>query len=555
MAVDYLSAMNVGSGLNVTQIVDALVDAEKAPREATLTSKVEEKTVSISGLAQVNQEFGAFGDNLSMLSNFTGLVAQSSGTAVLPTVKDKSKVIPNDHILSVTQLATAQTIAFTGYSSETAAIDASALNLDLGQWSSDLSTFTASEINATLAFDGTETLADLRDAINALDIGVTASILRTSDNNYALTLRTPLGAENQMRIQATPIAPAVTSALNFDPENTSADIIKQAVAGANAIFTIDGVEVTRPTNIVDDVIAGVSLELKNVSASSEVVSSSYNEELTREAVQLFVDELNSITTKLAEMNKTGMSDDTTGALSGDTLLRSFRNQLRMITTTPIPGFGEEDVFLSSFGVMTNRDGTLSLDETKFKTYFTANPGGFAALANSRVATDSLSVQAEMTAAGYTPGSYQFTKNADGTATLAEITKNVDGTKTVGIAEPMSLENGIYKITTGGARGIHITASGSSATATIYVGKSLFETLQDFTSSILKTNGDIDQKVARYSDDIAKYNDQLEDLNEKMEAQRELYTNRFTAMETAVSSFKETSTLLDNFMESWRASLK
>ena len=52
MAVDYLSAMNVGSGLNVTQIVDALVDAEKAPREAQISAKIEEKTVSISALAE-----------------------------------------------------------------------------------------------------------------------------------------------------------------------------------------------------------------------------------------------------------------------------------------------------------------------------------------------------------------------------------------------------------------------------------------------------------------------------------------------------------------------
>ena len=51
MAVDYLSAMNVGSGLNVTQIVDALVEAEKAPREAQNTEKIEEKAVSVSGFA------------------------------------------------------------------------------------------------------------------------------------------------------------------------------------------------------------------------------------------------------------------------------------------------------------------------------------------------------------------------------------------------------------------------------------------------------------------------------------------------------------------------
>ena len=32
MAVDYISTLNAGSGLNTTQIIDALVDAERAPR-------------------------------------------------------------------------------------------------------------------------------------------------------------------------------------------------------------------------------------------------------------------------------------------------------------------------------------------------------------------------------------------------------------------------------------------------------------------------------------------------------------------------------------------
>jgi flagellar capping protein FliD len=43
MAVDYLSAMNVGSGLNVTQIVDALVDAEKAPKKPLSQIKLKKK--------------------------------------------------------------------------------------------------------------------------------------------------------------------------------------------------------------------------------------------------------------------------------------------------------------------------------------------------------------------------------------------------------------------------------------------------------------------------------------------------------------------------------
>ena len=86
MAVDYLSAMNVGSGLNVTQIVDALVEAEKAPREAKITEKIEEKTVSVSGFAQVKTEFSTLKTNLATLSQVSGLKLQTTGPAGASTV-------------------------------------------------------------------------------------------------------------------------------------------------------------------------------------------------------------------------------------------------------------------------------------------------------------------------------------------------------------------------------------------------------------------------------------------------------------------------------------
>ena len=85
MAVDYLSAMNVGSGLNVTQIVDALVDAEKAPREAQLNENIEEKTVSISAFAEVKQEFNTLKTNLATLGQFSGLQVQTIGPSGIST--------------------------------------------------------------------------------------------------------------------------------------------------------------------------------------------------------------------------------------------------------------------------------------------------------------------------------------------------------------------------------------------------------------------------------------------------------------------------------------
>ena len=37
--VDYLSALNVGSGLNTTEIIDALVEAERAPVAGEITKQ------------------------------------------------------------------------------------------------------------------------------------------------------------------------------------------------------------------------------------------------------------------------------------------------------------------------------------------------------------------------------------------------------------------------------------------------------------------------------------------------------------------------------------
>ena len=65
MAVD-LSALNAGSGLNTTQIVDALVEASRAPKEAAI-NKVDENNVKISGFGTLKQQFETFKTSMTSL--------------------------------------------------------------------------------------------------------------------------------------------------------------------------------------------------------------------------------------------------------------------------------------------------------------------------------------------------------------------------------------------------------------------------------------------------------------------------------------------------------
>ena len=82
MATDYLSALNVGSGLNTTEIIDSIVAAERAPQEAAITKGKEKKNLQISGLGQVKQKFKDLDTNITPFDGATALSLKKSGTAV-----------------------------------------------------------------------------------------------------------------------------------------------------------------------------------------------------------------------------------------------------------------------------------------------------------------------------------------------------------------------------------------------------------------------------------------------------------------------------------------
>ena len=75
MAIDYLQALNIGSGLNTGDIIDALVEAERAPQASQITKRQEQRTVEISSLGEVKQGFETMKATLAGYTGITGLQA------------------------------------------------------------------------------------------------------------------------------------------------------------------------------------------------------------------------------------------------------------------------------------------------------------------------------------------------------------------------------------------------------------------------------------------------------------------------------------------------
>ena len=94
MAVDYLSAINQGgSGLNITQIVDSLVDAEKTPQENSIQTKIDAKTTSISAIGEVKSALTVVSTALTSLVGKTSLAVSSNSTAVTASITDDMVIV------------------------------------------------------------------------------------------------------------------------------------------------------------------------------------------------------------------------------------------------------------------------------------------------------------------------------------------------------------------------------------------------------------------------------------------------------------------------------
>jgi flagellar hook-associated protein 2 len=536
MAVDYISMLNAGSGLNTTQIVDALVDAERVPREEKIQAQVEEANVSISGLGKVKQGFGTLSSALDGLDGETGLIATSSSTAASVTITDKAIVTEQQINLEVSQIARSQTLVFDGFTSATDNVGTGSLNFEFGTWASgSFSANSAISSTSLTVANGADTLSEVRDQINAANMGVTASIIQTGTGAFSLVMKSQTGADRAMRVTATE-SPADSGLNDIDFSTYDAD--EEAQSAQNAVFTLDGVSITRNSNEIDDVMDGMRLNLIATTSAPTLLTAKYDTATATAAMQLLVDELNILNTSLSELTSNGLNGTSErGALYGDALVQSYKNRLRALTTTPIAGFGADPVYLTNFGIKTERNGSLTLDTAKFESAFESNPEQFAAIVNTQATTNNPSVTASISGDNFTPGSYAFTA--------------ASGVGTVG-SDSMTAGTSSFISTTGDTSGLTLSTSASDITAQVYMGRSLVNDLSNFADLVLGSGNDIDRKIATLNSDIDDRNLEISNLNTRMEDVRDRYVKQFAAMEQAVKSLKETGSYIESFMDSWRA---
>lgn len=374
-------ASGIGSGLDVEGLLSQLVAAERAPADGRLTRQETRLTAELSGFGQFKGALASFQSSLANLNNLSkfGQHTATSSSAEKVSVSASASAKAGSYDLTVTQLAKAHSLASGSYASTGDVVGEGTLTFrfgttnytgpDPGPESYDSFAVNPQRGVASVAIgSGNNTLAGVRDAINAAKIGVSASIVNDGSGYRLLLSSGQTGGDNSIQISVDdtgdgdPLDAGGLSALAFNADATN---LSQTVAAQNALFTVNGLGISSSKNTATDVINGVTLNLKDVTSAAPVtVTVAQDRDSVKQAVGGLVAGYNSFVKTLAGLTaydpKTGLAS----ALQGDFSARTIGSQIRQTLTSAVAGLEASFGSLSEIGITTLADGSLKLDPAR-----------------------------------------------------------------------------------------------------------------------------------------------------------------------------------------------
>ncbi len=419
-----LNTLGVGSGIDVARLVADLARAERAPREAALTARRERTQARISALAQVRQGLDAVAGAFRALSEGGALGLQPTSADPLTVAvrrEGSAAAAPLDATIEVLRLASAQTLSSRRYADAGAPVGFGTLTIARGSVTTSggaVTAFAADPAHAPVSISigpGNDSLAGVRDAINAANAGVSASIVNDG-LGARLVLRGATGAAGGFTISAAPVAGSPAGLALADLSfAVGASTLELGSEAGNARLRFDGVLVERAANLVADLVPGWAFELKRAAPGTPVAVSAARDAATqRRALEDFVSVFNDFNTVLAELARPGNAEAAAGPLAAQSAVRALRAELARLTTRPL-ATGGGVASLAELGVRTGRDGALSIDAGRLQAALDDDPAALERLFAATQSSSSPQVTIRSPLGSVRPGRYELTGLTPATA--------------------------------------------------------------------------------------------------------------------------------------------
>lgn len=357
-----ISSIGVGSGLPLDTLLEDLRKAESQPlqlikqRQVISEARLSGYGIIKGSLTDLQKAGKALGDT----EKYGALKATSSNKDVLDVTAGNNAIAGNYNI-KVNTLATHQSlVAAEGRESRTEQIGAGG----------SLAITLANGKTESIELGDDTSLEGIMKSINAnADLGVQATMVNDgSGTPYRLLLTaSDTGTEASVTKIEVSNNDVLQGVIGYDPEknktaNYSSDPSNKAT---NASININGIEITSQDNKIEDVIEGVTIDLKAVPANGETVTLNVarDDSVAIGAVKDFVKSYNALLDTIKKQTAFDVDAGQSSALTGDSLIRRVENQLRS-AMNGAEGSGAIRT-LADLGVTTDyKTGKLEINEDK-----------------------------------------------------------------------------------------------------------------------------------------------------------------------------------------------
>lgn len=355
-----------GGAIDVASLVSQLMTIERKPlvqlqqRETQIQSR-------LTALGRVKSALDALktaADALRRTGTFEAAKATATGEGATAVVSGTAQL--GTYAIAVSRLARGQSNASAAFASATTDVGSGTLTLKSADGATVLATISVGDT-------GTGTLTEIRDEINAANVGVRASLVNDGGQTRLVLNSKQTGAANGFEIEVD----AGLAGLAFT----------QTQAAQDAQFSINGLALTSASNTVTGAVEGLTLTLAKAPPAGSLPGTTVDAEITvaqdadavKKSVEDFVKAYNEVEKLIGELTRYDPNTKTAAVLNGESLLRQAQNAVRSIVRGTMTAPAGDYTRLSEVGLEIQRDGTLQLNGKKFGDALAADSGKVARL--------------------------------------------------------------------------------------------------------------------------------------------------------------------------------
>lgn len=329
-----IQSLGVGSGIDINSIISKLLEVEGQPlkRLQKVASGIQ---TEISAFSAVKSKLDALDSAALKLTRDStwGKTKVTSESSDAFSVALSSTATPTDLQVEISALARRKSQSFTAPVSPATATEAGDLTVN-GQ---------------TVSIVAGDTLATVAAKISSAGAGVTANVVTDLSGS---------------RLVISSSDPGTANAFSFS--GTSSFLVAGTIVSAQDLTaTVNGVAVSASTNVLPEVVPGVSITAKQVTASAQAVTVEADTSAIKTEIQAFVTAYNDLIGYVRQQTAYDADTKVSGTLQGDALAVGIQGSLRnqMTGANANSGLGAFDR-LSEVGIELQRDGTLAVNSAK-----------------------------------------------------------------------------------------------------------------------------------------------------------------------------------------------